>query len=511
MRSAPASSIPRTAAEIGSPVPLERLVGGIDVLLRAQGDFDAGAGAAAPSRRSGASPAPGPMITSITHDSRAVQPGALFCCLVGARSDGHDHAAEAVASGAVALLCERPLDLDVAQVVVADARAAMAHAAAAFFGHPSRRMAVVGVTGTNGKTTATHLLQAILEADGRAAAVIGTLSGIHTTPESTDLQARLAGLAAEGTDAVAMEVSSHALVQHRVDATWFEVVAFINLSQDHLDYHHTMEDYFTAKASLFDPARARVGVVNVDDPWGRRLFDRLERTALAVRPFSHADAVGLEVGRDGSTFTWDGAPVRLRLSGDFNVVNALTAAASARELGIAASTVAEGLGAVTSVPGRFERVDGGGTVAVIVDYAHTPAGLEQVLDAARRLAGDGVGAGRVIVVFGAGGDRDRAKRPAMGEVATCLADVAVLTSDNPRSEDPLAIIDEVQAGAAVARPDVLIVEPDRRAAIGLAIGTARPGDVVVIAGKGHEPVQVWAAGRSVPFDDRQVAREALAR
>ena len=497
MRSAPASSSPRTAAEIGSPVPLERLVGGIDV-LRAQGEFGAGPGAAG-------APSGGPMISSVTHDSRAVQPGALFCCLVGARSDGHEHAAEAVAAGAVALLCERPLDLDVPQIVVSDARAAMAQVAATFFGHPSRRMAVVGVTGTNGKTTATHLLQAILQADGRAAAVIGTLSGVHTTPESSELQGRLARLAAAGTDAVAMEVSSHALVQHRVDATWFEVVAFTNLSQDHLDYHQTMEDYFTAKASLFDPGRARVGVVNADDEWGRRLVDT---TRLGVRPFSRTDAVGLEIGRDGSSFRWDGAPVRLRLSGDFNVVNALAAAASARELGVDAPTVAEGLGAVTSVPGRFERVDGGGPVAVIVDYAHTPAGLEQVLAAARRVAAEGDCPGRVFVLFGAGGDLERAKRPARGEAANSLADLAVLTSDNPRGEDPFAIIEEVRAGAA-ARAEVLVVEPDRRVAIGLAVAAARPGDVVVIAGKGHEPVQVWADGRSVPFDDRQVAREAL--
>jgi UDP-N-acetylmuramoyl-L-alanyl-D-glutamate--2,6-diaminopimelate ligase len=504
MPSAPASASPQTADEIGSPVPLERLVGGIE-LLRARGGFGAGADGAA-ARTSGGG-RPGPTITSVTHDSRAVRPGALFCCLVGVRTDGHEHAASAVAAGAVALLCERPLDLDVPQVVVPDARAAMAQVAAAFFGHPSRRMSLVGVTGTNGKTTATHLLRAILEADGRPSAVIGTLSGVHTTPESTELQARLGALAAAGTEAVAMEVSSHALVQHRVDATWFEVVAFINLSQDHLDYHRTMEDYFAAKASLFDPERARVGVVNVDDRWGRRLVDA---TRLAVRPFSHADAVGLEVGRDGSSFRWEGVPVRLRLSGDFNVVNALAAAASARELGVAPSTVAEGLGSVTTVPGRFERVDGDGPVAVVVDYAHTPAGLEQVLAAARGVVADGDRRGRVIVVFGAGGDRDRAKRPAMGEVATRLADVAVLTSDNPRSEDPLAIIEEVRAGAT-GRADVLVVEPDRRAAIELAVATAHPGDVVVIAGKGHEAVQVWEGGRTVAFDDRQVAREALAR
>ena len=482
MRSALASSRHRTTAGIGSPVPLERLLGGTDV-LRSLGDFDAS------------------VVTSITHDSRAVTPGALFCCLVGATADGHDHAAAAVAAGAAALLCERPLPLDVPQMVVADARAAMATMAATFYGHPSRRLAVAGVTGTNGKTTVTYLLASVLEAAGRAPAVIGTISGVRTTPEAPELQARLATMAADGVDAVAMEVSSHALVQRRVDGVWFEVVAFTNLSQDHLEYHGTIEDYFAAKAMLFDPARARVGVVNADDPWGRRL---LESTRLAVRPFDMAQAQGLAVERDGSTFTLDGARVHLRISGAFNVANALAAAAMARELGVAPADVAAGLGALPAVPGRFERVDGGGPVAVVVDYAHTPDGLEKVLQAARQLAGDG----RVLVVFGAGGDRDHAKRPAMGEVAARLADLAVLTSDNPRSEDPLAIIAEVEAG--VMRPEALVVEPDRRAAIALALDAARPGDVVLVAGKGHETVQVLAGGRSVPFDDRAVARELLA-
>lgn len=485
MRSRPAPPRPRTAAEIGSPVSLERLLGGIDV-LRPQGDFRAC------------------VITGVTHDSRAVRPGSLFCCLVGARSDGHLHAAAAVAAGATALVCERPLDLDVPQVIVADARVAMAPIAAAFHGHPSRRLAVAGITGTNGKTTATHLLQAVLQAAGRPAAVIGTLSGAHTTPEAPELQGRLAELVADGTEAVAMEVSSHALAQHRVDATWFEVVAFTNLSQDHLDYHHTMDEYFAAKAALFDPGRARVGVINVDDPWGRRLADT---TRLAVRPFSVADAVGLELTRDGARFSWDGAPVTLRLSGSFNVVNALAAAAIGRELGVEPVAVAAGIGAVTSVPGRFERIDGGGPVAVVVDYAHTPAGLEQVLGAARHLAAEP--RNKVVVVFGAGGDRDHAKRPAMGDVATRLADLAVLTSDNPRSEDPMGIIADVRDG--VRRPGVLVVEPDRRAAIALALDAAREGDVVVVAGKGHETAQVFAEGHAVPFDDRQVAREELDR
>jgi UDP-N-acetylmuramoyl-L-alanyl-D-glutamate--2,6-diaminopimelate ligase len=263
-----------------------------------------------------------------------------------------------------------------------------------------------------------------------------------------------------------------------------------------------MEHYFAAKASLFDPARARVGVVNAGDPWGRRL---IESARVAMRPYSLDDATGLDVGRDGSTFWWDGHRVRLQLSGAFNVVNAVAAAAVARELDIDAAAIAAGLSELAAVPGRFERVDGGGPVAVVVDYAHTPAGLEKVLAAARQMAGDR----RVIAVFGAGGDRDHGKRPAMGDVATRLADIAVLTSDNPRSEDPAKIIAEVAAG--VQRIEALVVVPDRRTAIAVAIHQAQPGDVVVIAGKGHETEQVFAGGRSVPFDDRVVAREVLGR
>ena len=458
----------------------------------------------------------GTEVAAITHDSRAVTPGALFCCVPGARTDGHDLAAEAVSAGASALLCERVLPVDVTQVVVRRVRASMAPVAAAFFGHPSRRLAVTGVTGTNGKTTTTHLLAAVLRTDGRSTEVVGTLSGPRTTPEATDLQATLAALADGGTAAVTMEVSSHALVQHRVDATWFSVGVFTNLSQDHLDYHGTMDEYFAAKVSLFSPCRVGVAVVNADDPWGRRL---IEAIAVPTRPFTLADAVGLDVGPVSSTFRWEGQLVRLRLGGTFNVSNALAAATAARELGAGPAAVAEGLSSVASVPGRFETVEAGQPFTVVVDYAHTPASLEHVLLAARHAArgpAEGIddktaeGAagetGRVLVVFGCGGDRDRDKRPAMGEAATRLADLAVLTSDNPRSEDPLAIIESVRAGAV--RPEVLVVEPDRRAAIALALDRARPGDVVVVAGKGHETTQV--TGDSImPFDDRAVVRAEL--
>ncbi len=452
-------------------------------------------------------------VAAVTSDSEAVVPGALFFCVRGSRFDGHRFAARAAAAGAVALVVEEDVDLpaagpgaDVPQVLVTDSRAALAPAAAAFFDHPSRRLSVVGVTGTNGKTTTTHLLGAVLRADGRPAEVIGTLSGARTTPEAPHLQATLAAAVERGTQAVALEVSSHALTLHRVDSTWFEVAVFTNLTPEHLDFHDTMDDYFAAKASLFTPDRTAVAVVNADDPWGRRL---LESRAVPTRPFSLADAAGLAIGPDGARFEWDGHPVRLRPGATFNVANALAAATAARELGVPAASVAEGLSSAGPVPGRFEAVDRGQGFAVVVDYAHTPAGLEACLLAARQLAGSGGASGppgRVIVVFGCGGDRDKAKRPLMGDVATRLADVAVLTSDNPRSEDPLAIIDAVVAGAR--RPEALVVEPDRRSAIALAFDDARAGDVVVIAGKGHETTQT-VGDRVLPFDDRVVAGELL--
>lgn len=462
----------------------------------------------------------GAEIVAIVHESGAVMPGSLFCCVPGARADGHDFAAAAVAAGAAALLVERFVDVDVPQVLVDDARSAMAPLAAALHGHPSERMAVVGITGTNGKTTTTYFLRSVLEAAGRRAAVIGTLSGgisrsgghsgPGTTPAAPELQAHLGELAGEGFEAVAMEVSSHALVQHRVDGVRFAVAVFTNLSQDHLDLHGTMDDYFAAKASLFVPERAAVAVVNADDPWGRRL---LESPRLPTRPFSLGDAVGLEVDRMGSSFVWEGEPVRLRLAGTVNVANAIAAAAAARELGVDAGAVAAGLSSLASVPGRNEPVDRGQPFTVLVDYAHTPAALEQTLVGARAIAHAGVpagvaGPGRVLIVFGCGGDRDRAKRPLMGEVATRLADLVVLTTDNPRSEDATAIAGEVRAG--VRRPEVLVEEPDRRAAIAVALESARPGDVVVLAGKGHETTQVTGTGTH-PFDDRAVAAEVLGK
>lgn len=446
-----------------------------------------------------------PDILGLTLDSRAVGSGSLFACVPGVHSDGHDFAASAVAAGAVALLVERTVDLPVPQVVVPSVRAALGPLADAFYDHPSAALRVVAVTGTNGKTTTVSLLAGIFEAHGWTTATIGTLTQARTTPEAPDLQGRLAQLRDAGTEAVAMEVSSHALAQHRTDATRFVAGVFTNVTQDHLDYHGTMEAYFEAKARLFAPGRLGVAVVNRDDPWGRRLLDRLGEQGDEVVTYGMADAGDVVLEAGGSRFGWDGEPVHLHLAGRFNVANALAAATTARALGIPARTVASGLSAVRGVPGRFEAIDAGQPFNVVVDYAHTPDGLATALTAAREVT-----AGRLLVVFGAGGDRDRDKRPLMGEVAARGADLAIVTSDNPRHEDPQAIIDQVVAGAPAATRDRVRVEPDRRAAIGMALSVADAGDMVLIAGKGHETGQDFGY-RVEPFDDALEARAALER
>ncbi len=442
-------------------------------------------------------------VSSVEFDSRKVGPGALFCCVPGEWTDGHVHAADAVARGATSLLCERFLEPGVTQVRVAPGgvRPAMAAVAASFFGHPSRSLEMVGVTGTNGKTTVTHLVRSILEADGRRTGIIGTLEGARTTPESPDLQRQLAALVADGARSVALEVSSHGLTEHRVDGIVFDVAAFTNLSRDHLDHHGSMDAYFEAKATLFTPDRCRRAVVFADDPWGARLLDRLG-TDVAI-PVRRSEATGVALSVGTSRFSWRGRTVVLQLSGQFNVDNALVAAAIGVALGVDESTVVAGLRSAPAVPGRMQVVGAGSPVSVLVDYAHTPAGLEGALGAARSLAGPG----RVVCVFGCGGDRDRGKRPEMGAVASAGADVIVLTSDNPRSEDPLAIIDEVRSGMTAGVE--VTVEPDRVAAIRAAVGLAGPGDVVLVAGKGHEDSQT-TGGVTVPLDDRVEAALALA-
>jgi UDP-N-acetylmuramoyl-L-alanyl-D-glutamate--2,6-diaminopimelate ligase len=442
-------------------------------------------------------------VLGVDLDSRRVKPGWLFCCVPGARTDGHLHAPEAVAGGASCLLCERSLDLGVTQVCVAPGsmRPAMARVAAAFFGHPAEALCMVGVTGTNGKTTVTHLVASILRAAGLATGVVGTLDGERTTPEAPVLQSLLADLRDAGRQAVAMEVSSHGLAEHRVDGIVFEVAAFTNLSRDHLDHHGSMEEYFAVKASLFDPSRSKRAVVNVDDPWGRRLADAA--LGIEVVPVRRADATDIMLSVGSTSFRWRGRQITMAMSGMFNIENALVAATVATTLGVEPDVVAEGLAMATPVPGRMELVSPGLPVAVLVDYAHTPAGLEAALSAARRLAG----AGRVICLFGCGGDRDQGKRTEMGAAASQWSDLVVLTSDNPRSEDPLAIIDQVRGG--IADPATVVIEPDRTQAIGMAVDLAVPGDVVIIAGKGHETTQV-VGNRSIPFDDRSAATDALA-
>ena len=439
-------------------------------------------------------------VAAVTENSHAVTPGSLYCCVVGANVDGHDFAPEAVRRGASGLLVERRLDLPVPQAGVMSVRPAMAEAAAQLNGRPSEHMKVVGVTGTNGKTTVTHMLAAILEAGGWTTGVLGTLSGKRTTASAPELQAALAAELRRGAKALAMEVSSHALVQHRVDAVHFAAAVFTNLSQDHLDYHGTMDAYFEAKSRLFREDRADTAVVNVTGEWGRRLVPLVEGPVVT---FSLADADVVQADLMSTSFRWRGVLVSLPLGGSFNVENALAAATTASVLGVPDEVVASGLSDLGPVRGRMEEVRSGQPFAVLVDFAHTPDGLEKVLSSVRAALPAG---GRMAVVFGCGGERDRAKRPLMGSVASRLADLAVITNDNPRSEDPLAIIASVRAGAD--GPATVEVEPDRRAAMALAFRWARPGDAVVIAGKGHESGQE-TAGVIVDFDDATVARQLL--
>jgi UDP-N-acetylmuramoyl-L-alanyl-D-glutamate--2,6-diaminopimelate ligase len=440
-------------------------------------------------------------ITDVTHDSREVRQGTLFCCVPGATVDGHQFAAGAVQSGAAALLVDHPLDLPVPQVVVPDPRRAMGHLAAAFWGHPSQSLVLVGVTGTNGKTTTTSLIAAVLEAGGLPTGVIGTLTGKHTTPESPELQARLAAFLAAGKRAVVMEVSSHALTLHRVAGCRFAVAVFTNLGRDHLDLHGTVERYFAAKAALFEPDLSDRGVANVDDLHGRLLVDG---AGIPMQGFSAAELDELVVTPTSHSYTWRGQKVRVGIGGAFNAMNSLAAATVGVTLGLDPAVVATGLAGSGTVPGRFEPVDAGQPFSVIVDFAHTPDGLREALSAARAAA-DG---GRVIAVFGCGGDRDREKRPEMGAVASELADHVVVTSDNPRSEDPLVIINAIIQGVPGDYRDRVVSEPDRRRAFAAAFQVAGAGDVVVIAGKGHETTQT-IGDLVVPFDDRAVARELL--
>jgi len=459
------------------------------------------------------------VVRGITYRSFEVRPGDVFFCIRGFAADGHEFAADAVARGAVAVVAERALlGLDVPVVLVDDTRAALALASARFFGNPSESLRVAGITGTNGKTTTTFLLDSILRAAGSATGIVGTIetriAGVaehasRTTPESRDLQALLRRMVDAGVEAVSMEVSSHAIDLHRVDGVTFSVAAFTNLSQDHLDYHTTMEEYFSVKSRLLKAVTPERRVVNVDDEHGRRLAGTLE-VAWTVGTASDAAvrAEGVVLAPGACTFTLIApsaeAKVHLPLAGAFNVSNALVAAGCALAMGVPFETVVAGLSGAPQVPGRLERIDAGQDFTVLVDYAHTPDGLESALHAVR-----GVTAGRVITVFGCGGDRDPDKRPLMGQIAGRLSDVAILTSDNPRSEDPVGIILQVQDGLDGTTAE-RIIEVDRHTAIAQAIGFARTGDTVLIAGKGHEDYQIFA-DRTIHFDDREVAREELAK
>ncbi|MET0305487.1 MAG: UDP-N-acetylmuramoyl-L-alanyl-D-glutamate--2,6-diaminopimelate ligase [Solirubrobacterales bacterium] len=480
---------------------------------------------------------PSTKIEKLAYDSRLVEPGTLFFCVPGGNVDGHEFASAAADAGASALVVEQQLDRPaIAQVVVPGARAAMAPIAARFHGDPTSELKVVGITGTNGKTTTAFLLREILELSDVQCGLLGTVKQIvggvdepveRTTPEAIDLQATFRRMLDRGDRACVMEVSSHALSLHRCDAIHFDVAVFTNLTQDHLDFHEDMEDYFRSKRRLFGMG-PKAAVVNVDDPYGRRLARDMARGATC-ETFSiedrDADFVARDISLDpsGASFTVNSYSarmssatrgvlslsgseefVRTALPGRFNVANALAAFVAARVLGVGPRQAAAALAEAPAPPGRFEPIDEGQPFSVLVDYAHTPDSLENVLRAARPLT-----PGRLIVVVGAGGDRDRGKRPKMGLAAAEGADLAIFTSDNPRSEDPEAIVAEVKAGAGSG--DGVETATDRREAIALALSRAEPGDTVVIAGKGHEQGQEFENGRKVPFDDRDVAREELRR
>ena len=455
-------------------------------------------------------------IADLAYDTRRVTQGAMFFCVTGSRVDGHELAWEAIERGAVAVVVERLLEVDVPQLLVPSVRESMPVAADLFFGEPTKELELAGVTGTNGKTTTAFLLRSVLEAADRRPGLVGTIEwrvggqtrpAPFTTPEAIDLQRLFREMLDAGDRSAAVEASSHGSALRRLDRVRFGVLVFTNLSQDHLDLHGSMDEYFQAKRRLFTGPQPPPAAVNVGNVWGRQLADELEDARRApLVTFGLADDAEirpeeLEVTARGSTFRTGGLEIETPLRGLFNVENVLGAVAAGLLLDLDEDAIVAGVASMPGVPGRFEPVDEGQSFAVVVDYAHTPDSLATVLHAARDL-----GTGRVIVVFGAGGDRDRGKRPLMGKVAADLSDITIVTSDNPRSEDPLAIIQDVLQGTGL---DVEI-DPDRRSAIARAVALADEGDVVVIAGKGHEQGQD-VGGVVSPFDDRDVAREALRR
>lgn len=459
-------------------------------------------------------------VSGIAYDSRKVRPGDLFVAIVGQKTDGHAFVRDARNKGAAAVLVERLLpDLDLTQVVVKDTRYALGIAAANFYGHPASRLRVLGVTGTNGKTTTTYLLKSILEQAGHKVGLIGTIEVLlgsealeaqRTTPESLDLHRLFAQMLADGVEYVVMEVSSHALELHRTAGVPFAGAVFTNLTQDHLDFHRTMEDYFAAKTKLFTSLEGPAAV-NIDDPWGMRLTELVPSQVLTFGVEGQAQfrARKIELENTGVSYILEGKGeqigISLQLMGLFNVYNSLGAAALCAGLGVPLETIRHGLERVAGVPGRFQRISNPYGLNVVVDYAHTPDGLENILRSARPLVPDG----RIILVFGAGGDRDKAKRPLMGAVAAELADQVIITSDNPRSEDPCEICSSIEKGLLMTNPQVEYqIDVDRRSAIRKAVAAATPADLVIVAGKGHETYQEFASGR-VHFDDGEEVRAAI--
>lgn len=456
------------------------------------------------------------VVSGVAYRSDTVRDGDVFFCVAGFAHDGHDFAGDAVERGASAVVAQRLLDVDAPQFVVDDTRVALARASSRYYGQPSRDVDVIGITGTNGKTTTTYLTDSVLRAAGRTTGVIGTVEtrigderqpAARTTPESTDLQRLLARMRDSGVTGCSMEVSSHALDLRRVDAVRFAVVAFTNLTQDHLDFHHTIEEYFSVKRRLFTEFEVGARVVNIDDPFGLGIANEIPDCWTVGRSGdARVRATGEALGADGSTFTIEtpvgSSRVRLPLAGAFNVSNALVAAACGLAMEIDLATVVAGLESAPQVPGRLERIECGQPFSVVVDYAHTPDSLEKAIAAVREVC-----RGRVIVVFGCGGDRDPDKRPLMGRAVARAADIAIVTSDNPRSEDPVGIILQIEDGLlnGAAEHEVVV---DRRRAIERAIEIAGPQDTVLIAGKGHEDYQIFS-DRTIHFDDREVAREVL--
>ncbi len=468
----------------------------------------------------------GIQITGVAYDSRKVELGNLFVAIKGFQSDGHQYIQQALDNGAIAVIVteEEYCGFDFPWILVEDSRLALAEISSAYYGHPSEKLTVIGVTGTNGKTTTTNLIAHILESQGHTVGLIGTnhirigqeiLPVSRTTPESSDLQALLAQMVEKGAEYAVMEVSSHALELARVACCEFDVVVFTNLTQDHLDYHETMENYCKAKTKLFtmlDRSKRKEGVdktavINIDDPWAAQFMvaTAMPMVTYGIDKDASWKAEQVTIAADGASFTVDDMPVKLQLTGKFNIYNALAALSVGAALGIDEKAVIQALESAHGVAGRFQRVAGSGDYTVLVDYAHTPDGLKNVIETALEFA-----QGRVITVFGCGGDRDRTKRPKMGAIAAELSQYCVVTSDNPRTEEPKAIIADILPGVeAHMQPEQYLVEPDRHLAIQAAVRMARPGDVIILAGKGHEDYQE-INGVKHHFDDYEEAAQAIA-